>query len=456
MANNRVKQVIDQSLAPLRVTERDIAQLMNLTEGETKVKHKIPAALVLAAVMMIAVLTALAVTLGWGDASLYLKKQQDKGAYIYWTAQEQIDLVTSLIEGGFIQQSAQTKQLMNQEGDAQIRANTANQIIENWLNLSRDYVSFQSIMDRIWGEFRLWNVEKKAWYTQVLLEAGLQSPDVERFVLPGPEDIPQEQAVRIARAQASLWASIPFGDILSYEAAADFVIFPKPQEIQGQTVYTTDNLNPEWFIKLYPQDPARGAIYVSVDPLTGQADIHSIIQAVQLAHYGRNWPQMAIQMEGVVREQGYIPLMSWTIEQKAAWSQRFYPLKDTQDARKLDPVFQAFLRYEYGLPADDAILQEQAVQLAREAVTSRSGMDEAAIRRYDLTYVSYDITNYAQPIWRIHFGATGAVMDQATGGQPESFILHMVEVDAKTGKILRADHYPLCEQIGYEGIIQQL
>ena len=41
MAENHIKHVIDQGLGPLRVTERDMAQLMQLAEGGKKIKHKV-------------------------------------------------------------------------------------------------------------------------------------------------------------------------------------------------------------------------------------------------------------------------------------------------------------------------------------------------------------------------------------------------------------------------------
>jgi len=458
MKDKPIKQAIDQRLLALDMGQGNADRILSLAMGGKTVKKKTPIAALLAAALFIITLTAAAITLGWGDAGHYLKKEQQEGLFVSWPAEEQVALVQSLIKDGLIAENDTTALMSDGSMPLTERAEHARQVMTDWLAMSSDYVSFQAIMMRAWGEFYTWDVDKKAWYTATLEEAGLVSSDMERFVLPGSDDLPQAAAVRIARAWAGLYTGLGTEEMAAYDAWPEFVIFPKPQQVDGQQVYTTHQVQPEWFIHLTP--PADSAqqdhILLSVNPKDGQPDLHQLVMAAQIRHYGRNWPKLAVEAEAFMKEQGYAPFMAWPLEAKAEWTSRFRADVLAQEKEVMDPFTMAYSQSAYGLPDADAIPEAEALQKARAAAMALGGMDEEAFADYDDTYVYYDMTKPEQPVWRFVFSMTGRRADDTTGGQPEQVMLYRIEIDARTGDVLLQERIPFNTLTGQGGLLKLL
>ncbi|NLE70194.1 MAG: hypothetical protein GX611_08395 [Clostridiales bacterium] len=458
MKDKPIKQAIDQRLLALDMGQGNADRILSLAMGGKTVKKKTPIAALLAAALFIITLTAAAITLGWGDAGHYLKKEQQEGLFVSWPAEEQVALVQSLIKDGLIAENDTTALMSDGSRPLTERAEHARQVMTDWLAMSSDYVSFQAIMMRAWGEFYTWDVDKKAWYTATLEEAGLVSSDMERFVLPGSDDLPQAAAVRIARAWAGLYTGLGTEEMAAYDAWPEFVIFPKPQQVDGQQVYTTHQVQPEWFIHLTP--PADSAqqdhILLSVNPKDGQPDLHQLVMAAQIRHYGRNWPKLAVEAEAFMKEQGYAPFMAWPLEAKAEWTSRFRADVLAQEKEVMDPFTMAYSQSAYGLPDADAIPEAEALQKARAAAMALGGMDEEAFADYDDTYVYYDMTKPEQPVWRFVFSMTGRRADDTTGGQPEQVMLYRIEIDARTGDVLLQERIPFNTLTGQGGLLKLL
>lgn len=458
MKDKPIKQAIDQRLLALDMGQGDADRILSLAMGGNTVKKKTPITALLAAALLIIALTAAAITLGWGDAGHYLKKEQQEGLFASWPAEEQIALVQSLLKDGLITESDTTALMLDKNKPLTQRAKHARQVMADWLAMSSDYVSFQSIMMRAWGEFHTWDVDKKAWYTATLEEAGLLSSDMERFVLPGSDDLPQAAAVRIARAWASLYMDLGTKEMAAYAAWPEFVIFPRPQMVDGQPVYTTHQVQPEWHIRLTPpaQSPDQEHILLSVNPKDGQPDLHQLVMAAQLRHYGRDWPALAIETEAFMKEQGYAPFMAWSLAAKAEWTARFRAEVLAQGEGVMDPFAKAYSQSAYGLPDADAIPEEEARQKARAAAMALAGMDEEAFADYDDTYVYYDMTKPEQPVWRFVFSMTGRRADDTTGGQPAQLVLYRVDIHANTGDTVLQERIPFNTLTGQGGLLKLL
>ena len=458
MKDKPIKQAIDQRLLALDMGQGDADRILSLAMGGNTVKKKTPIAALLAAALFIIALTAAAITLGWGDAGHYLKKEQQEGLFVSWPAEEQIALVQSLIKDGLIAKNDTAALMLDGNRPLTERAEHARQVMADWLVMSSDYVSFQSIMMRAWGEFYTWDVDKKAWYTNTLEEAGLVSSDMERLVLPGSGDLPQAAAIRIAKAWAGLYMGLSTKEMAAYAAWPEFVIFPRPLQVDGQPAYTTHQVQPEWFIHLTP--PADSAqqdhVLLSVNPKDGQPDLHQLVMAAQIRHYGRDWPKLAVEAEAFMKEQGYAPFMAWPLEAKAEWTSRFRADVLAQEEGVMDPFTKAYSQSAYGFPDADAIPEAEALQKARAAAMALGGMDEKAFADYDDTYVYYDMTKPEQPVWRFVFSMTGRRADDTTGGQPEQLVLYRIEIDARTGNVLLQERIPFNTLTGQGGLSKLL
>ncbi|MCL2867411.1 MAG: hypothetical protein FWF47_06595, partial [Clostridia bacterium] len=112
-----------------------------------------------------------------------------------------------------------------------------------------------------------------------------------------------------------------------------------------------------------------------------------------------------------------------TVEEKAAFSAKWKPVADRFLAENPDIVAWLeqdtgvyssiiFTRHVYGIPSDNAIPQEKAIQIAKEAylnsgVTGTNYLNgvtvvtEEMIRERCEFYAFYDVTNEDNPLWKI-------------------------------------------------------
>lgn len=258
---------------------------------------------------------------------------------------------------------------------------------------------------------------------------------------------------RLARAYASLWLDIPAQKYLVY---ADFVVFPRREQVDGQALYTTQHAQPEWFVQLVPPEglPGGALVMVSVNPENGLVDVHQLVQGMQYHHYGRDWPDLAVRMEVVMKEQDYRPFMEWSLVAKAAWSAHFRQAALSAQPGALDDAVRAFSAYAYGMPAAGMVDEKAALGTARAAARTQSGLDAQTFDRYNLTYTYLDVTDAGQPKWRFVFSAAGMNADKLTSENPAQLVLYRVEVDAWTGALLQTEAFPMTEQTGYPGLVR--
>ncbi len=460
MQNNQIKDSINRTLSLLPVEGLSASNLLAQAKGGRKVKKKLSIAAVIAIALVMISLTAIAVelTIGWKEAFHFLNKESKEGLFAQWKDEDQILLVSSLIKDGMIAESKDSISLLDETISVGVRAELARTMMENWLSMSADFVSFRSIMERHWGQFQSWDVEQKAWYTDTLIKAEVQAPDMERFVLPSTGQIPQDMAERIAKTWASVWLNIPMNELEQYRVYVALVIFPKPQVIHGVSCYTTENMKPEWQIDLVPatQIGGRKRSTVFIDAETGTVDVHQLIQYIQAMHYGRDWPELAIEVEGFMREQEYKPFFDWSIEAKAAFSSQFREQILAQDDGVLDEATRALANYRYDLPAKNAISEQDAIARACQVIINQMGIESSVLEQYDQIHAYYDSTTPMSPKWRIVFTASGKTADALTEGEPDQLLIFRVEIDALTSEVVSENYYHFGESIGYNGILAQL
>lgn len=95
----------------------------------------------------------------------------------------------------------------------------------------------------------------------------------------------------------------------------------------------------------------------------------------------------------------------WSIEKKAAYSQRWKPIVDAVLAQKPDVITDSILlrstRYSYGLPQSTDISEQQALEVAKKAIIE-IGANEASL--FSRTVHKYfDVTNDDNRMWKFTF-----------------------------------------------------
>lgn len=236
----KVQYAINDAFSALKDDPWLAQRVLTRARGEgVVVKKKLSVGLVLIIVLILAAVTALAaLVFTWDDAAKYLRKELQQGKFDVWSGAERTELIASLAEAGAIGQSPELDSLLSGKLSEEEASALAERLMTEWLNAPVDHVAFRPIMEKLWGEFFSWTLEQKAWFSDTLIEAGIQKPDLERYVLPGEDVLSAEEAVQIARTYSELWAGAAPNAFEKRDIVCEYIIFPRRSEATGR--YTTD------------------------------------------------------------------------------------------------------------------------------------------------------------------------------------------------------------------------
>ena len=99
-------------------------------------------------------------------------------------------------------------------------------LLENWMELPEDAITFMSIMETILGKYESWPAEDKAWYSEVLIKTGRIGYDEEIHILPTSEDLQQEDALTIAQNALIEHFQLSPAALDDYAVDFDFYVMP--------------------------------------------------------------------------------------------------------------------------------------------------------------------------------------------------------------------------------------
>lgn len=123
------------------------------------------------------------------------------GAYDDWTLAEKESIVRSMKEHGVLQDAAPWDAALAVSSEKK-REQALNQLFSDRYGIHgrTDVITAAGIVESELGMYDPeWTLEKKAAYTQLMLELNLLGYDANIDFLPGEGDIPQEEAVKIAK-----------------------------------------------------------------------------------------------------------------------------------------------------------------------------------------------------------------------------------------------------------------
>jgi len=129
----------------------------------------------------------------------------------------------------------------------------------------------------------------------------------------------------------------------------------------------------------------------------------------------------------------------WPLEGKQYFTEVIRPVVLQNYAAHAQQIYTqthllAASQFLYGMPDDQALSQEQVMQIAQNALTDNFGVPQEWLCYYDLTCLFYDITNPDQPLWKISITAIGNYQAvQSLIDNP--YTVYKVEMDARTGAI---------------------
>ena len=140
---------------------------------------------------------------------------------------------------------------------------------------------------------------------------------------------------------------------------------------------------------------------------------------------------------------------AWPLSLKAEYARDIAPrvraIVDSGDLTPLDNgagpnlYVIAAAAYDYGLPGEGDLAQEDALERARETVRERFGLSQEALSRYTDVLVYFDATDPDAPLWRFVFQPEMDARDAL--GQTQYDLRYRVEIASPAGDVASAEAF---------------
>lgn len=122
----------------------------------------------------------------------------------------------------------------------------------------------------------------------------------------------------------------------------------------------------------------------------------------------------------------------YTLEEKAAYSEEYIP--KVEAILRLNPNYDGlhydYTRSRYGLPEDDDLTQELALEIAKQAAIDLLGLDADWFDDHFWHQTFFDITDPDCTLWKFYFGNTRPGKGK-----------YVIRLNSKTGEVVKAFEY---------------
>ncbi len=418
---------------------------------ETVVKKKISFVLVMVLVLVLAAGVALALA-SWRDtARQIVETEQEAGYFENWPVEKKTALVGALVEQGYTEKTEAVENLLSGKLQNMEAEKIADDALSTFTGREVSEISFMEIMQAAWGPFEQWTVEDQAWYSQLMVDMGLQGADHTLYVTPeGPVD--EAKAIAIARREIAKGYGIEESVLDAYDVTTSFQV-PEDSVVTGdkQAYWAIDYWAPE---SMPEETRLFYNFWVYVHPETGELreSVESLLKSKRAyeeeANKRRNDPLMIKLREFSEAHGAYMQGIS--LKAKALWSKTLAEEVLKRYAQEPDFISvkdAAFSSFTYGLPDDQALSQDKALELAGKALVDPLGRKEEEIKFYTHRKdIYYDVTNPEKPLWKFFFHMPSPYdSDEAFGAEVLAYYgentrvpNYKVELDARTGEITAA------------------
>ena len=365
-------------------------------EGETKVKKKLSAGLVLAIIMILIAAVALAVTLLTHQeiveqVAVPLAVDNDAGVGVNntYNAEELAELVRSLNENG-------------------ITLEENNRIMQALQN-GQGYYEEETIMEicrqAFGGNYYTWTLEQQDWYEKLMVQIGFHESHQTR--MPGEDNMKYEDAEAFAfrKIREAYGQDLPLEDRSVWQLSRQFYA-ENPD----------DPASAGWSFTLEPKDIDHGQYYVSFNDKDPEGSVS----------VGANIHDWSQPYTGEELMSHFNTVYSWSHGQwpQEAWQR----LHEMLQSAEIDPTsrdaqaLKAFRMTEYPAPGEKDISRETAIQKAKESLQdSRAALDGAVLTEYE-----------GKRIWMVSF----VINPSGEGIADDTAGFFAVSVDSETGTIL--------------------
>lgn len=463
MKDNPVKKAMDNTLSSLYVTPQTASGLLAQAKGEIKVKKKMKLSVVLALALLLVVVTAVAVVSIRETGRRMAELEQKNGNFTDWPLDDRVHVVIDLMEAGYIKKTPERQQLAKGSLSEEETLLIAHEAMEELTGEEARDASFLSIMQSAWGPFESWDYETQAWYSSVFKDAGAYMDGKTFFTVP-QGGITDKQAIQIARAAIAKGYGVEESALDGYRVMTSFQIpeFAEKGDTQSYWYVEFDSWNTGMDESKLPFlafgvfiHPDTGELLTPVEETLRQRDAFMAIQNLPV--------RKAIQaFYETHTERGQFYFLK--MESKADWTRDIVPLIKAYIKENPDSYLDVFslhevasVNFHYGLPQEDALPLDKAIELARAAIKEKFALSEEEMNLLGhegasphSLGVSYDVTDPQKPLWKLTFGMPSiyhpdeALVEQvkAVYGKSDYNFLYQARLDAKTGEVVEVKTWP--------------
>lgn len=449
--SERIVRAVDARLSGLTgdpwMARRVVARAQ---EQFPKRRKKRAVALIVAAVLALAGVGALAASLLWRDQAASMKQiEQSGGDYAGWSIEDKAALVRALVDSGHLMQGGETERLFDEGtpeaerhaiADALLLALTGQTAVEE---ISVDIITYA-----VMGAEDFWTPEERVWWQQLTRRFDGDDGADDTFIVPDDSVISEAQAVTAAREAilsargleaGALDAALPVADLYVTQQQPDrprwnvqFKLFREGSDSYVERVYSAvvDARSGEVLSDTGATHPDEAA----AQQIAARPDT-PLLEAIDA------------MAESVQRDIASFP--AWPLALKAEYARDIAPkvraILDSGDlaplCRSEDPDLYviAAAAYDYGLPGEGDLAQEDALERAREAVRERFDLSREALSRYTDVLVYFDATDPDAPLWRFVLQPEMSARDAL--GQAQYDLRYRVEIASPTGDVVSTEAF---------------
>ena len=448
--SERIVRAVDTRLSGLTGDPWMARRVLARSKAAPVRRKKRAAALIVAAVLALAGVGALAASLLWRDQAAPMKQiEQTGGDYAGWAIEDKAALVRALVDSRHLAKSGETDRLFDEGtpeaerhaiADALLLALTGQTAVEE---ISVDIITYA-----VMGAEDFWTPEERVWWQQLTRRFDGDDGADDTFLVPDDSVISEAQAVAAAREailsargleEGALDAALPVADLYVTQQQPDqprwnvqFKLFREGSDSYVERVYSAvvDARSGEVLSDTGATHPDEAASQqIAARPDT------PLLEAIDA------------MAESVQRDIASFP--AWPLSLKAEYARDIAPrvraIVDSGDlaplCRSEDPDLYviAAAAYDYGLPGEGDLAQEDALERAREAVRERFDLSRETLSLYTDVFIYFDATDPDAPLWRFvlqpEMGARDAL------GQAQYDLRYRVEIASRTGEVASAEAF---------------
>lgn len=449
--SERIVRAVDARLSGLTgdpwMAQRVVARAQ---EQFPKRRKKRAVALIVAAVLALAGVGALAASLLWRDQAASMKQiEQSGGDYAGWSIEDKAALVRALVDSGHLMQGGETERLFDEGTPEAERHAIADALLLTLTGQTTvEEISVDIVTYAVMGAEDTWTPEERVWWQQVTRRFDGDDGADDTFIVPDDSVISEAQAVTAAREailsargleEDALDAALPVADLYVTQQQPDrprwnvqFKFFREGSDSYVERVYSAvvDARSGEVLSDTGATHPGEDA----AQQIAARPDT-PLLEAIDA------------MAESVQRDIASFP--AWPLALKAEYARDIAPrVRAIVDGGDLTPLDNgagpnlyviAAAAYDYGLPGEGDLAQEDALERAREAVRERFDLSQEALSLYTDVFVYFDATDPDAPLWRFvlqpEMGARDAL------GQAQYDLRYRVEIASRTGAVVSAEAF---------------